>query len=128
MFYVITLQVLIQCNITGKPSSDVGLWMLEDSTENKYEDEAYHLNYYKNLPTLQNNAHTMITHTQTPDGMNQTILAIIYQPSDVMQTKRFACGADANPGYADSALGYLRMKFEQTYEENRWKYPCFPNC
>ena len=107
--------------------------MIEEPPENdmehmKYEDSPYHFNYYKDLPSLQNDAYTTLTHTQSPDGMNQTIYASIYQPSDVLQSKMFACGADVHPGYVDFALGYVWMKYEHTYEESPWNYPCYPNC
>ena len=102
----------------------------EDQMDDVNENSVYNLEYYtsKNLPSLQNDAHTTITHTQTPDGMNQTIYASIYRPSNVVKTKLFACGADAHPGYVDNVLTMLWMKWQDPYEESPWSYPCYPNC
>ncbi len=107
--------------------------MIEEPPENElegveYEESIYHLNYYKNLPSLHSDAHTTITHTQPQDGRSQTILAIIYQPPDVMKTKLFACGGEAHPGYVDNAMSTMTMRWQNTVEESPWNYPCYPDC
>ncbi len=68
-----------------------------------------------------------VTRTQTPDG-NQTIYATLYQPSDVIETKSFVCGADVHPGYQASALSVNEMRWHGPVEKYPWNYPCYPDC
>ena len=59
------------------------------------------------------------------------IYPITYEPSEVIETKIFACGAHVYPGYKDSALFVEDMSysFHGPVENKPWNYPCYPlNC
>ena len=94
----------------------------EEEHNTTYEDRE---NYYKNQPMLQNDSHTTITRTKSPDGMSQTILATVLQPYDVIKAKVFACGADhPHPGY-DYVLSMDSMEYYEPYETAPWHYKCY---
>ena len=108
--------------------------MREDTWSENYQytyeadqDSVYHPQYYKTHKSLDHDPHTVMRHTQSADGRNQTIQATIWQPSDVMATKMFACVADSNPGYMDMALATESMTWREPYEESPWQYPCYPS-
>ncbi len=106
------------------------MWMI-DSPSVEGEGSIYEMSYYKDLPPLANDAQSTITRTQTPDGKNQTIYATIYELSDLLETKIFACGGDVYPGYKDSALVVEDMHYSihGPVEKKLWNYPCYPlNC